>query len=127
MKLNSIILFSENSKQLLEFYKKVLNMEPDWTNGEYSDFKTGGAYFEIAPHDKVHGRNNTPERVLLNFHVKDVEVEFKRIKEVGAKVIQEPYNPKEDPRLTIATFADLDGNYFQIMTAWEDFKEEKSQ
>jgi predicted enzyme related to lactoylglutathione lyase len=120
MKLNSIILFSNNPKQLLEFYKKVLNMEPDWTNGEYSDFKTGGAYFEIGPHSNVHGVNNNPERVLLNFHVKDVDVEYVRIKAAGAKVIKEPYQPEEDSRLTIATFADPDGNYFQIMTAWED-------
>jgi predicted enzyme related to lactoylglutathione lyase len=120
MKLNSIILFSDNPKRLLEFYKKVLDMEPDWSNGEYADFKTGGAYFEIGPHDKVHGNNRTPERVLLNFHVKDVEAEFKRIKETGAIVIKEPYQPEEDMRLTIATFADPDGNYFQLMTDWEE-------
>lgn len=95
-------------------------MEPDWSNGEYSDFKTGGAYFEIGPHDKVHGKNTTPERLLLNFHVKDVKGEFKRIKDLGAKIVQEPYVPEEDTRLTIATFEDPDGNYFQIMTDWEN-------
>ena len=120
MKLNSILVFSENPKKLLEFYKKVLNMEPDWTNGEYADFKTGGAYFEVGPHDKVHGRNPVPERMLLNFHVADVKAEFERIKATGAKVIQEPYVPSEDTRLTIATFEDPDGNYFQIMTDWTE-------
>ena len=122
MKLSSVILFSENPKKLLEFYKKILNMEPDWSNGEYSDFKTGGAYFEIGPHDKVHGKNITPERMLLNFHVKDVETEFERIKGLGAKVVQEPYVPEEDTRLIIATFEDPDGNYFQLMTDWENLK-----
>ena len=120
MKLNSTILFSDKPKDLLEFYKKVLNMEPNWSNGDYSDFKTGGAYFEIGPHDKLHGKNKTPERLLLNFHVKDVGVEFKRIKDLGAEVIQEPYVPNEDTRLTIATFEDPDGNYFQIMADWEN-------
>lgn len=123
MKLNSIILFSHNPKRLIELYIKVLNMEPDWTNGEYSDFKTGGAYFEIGPHEKIKGNNPTPERVLLNFHVKDVKAEYERIKKIeGITVIKEPYVPNEDTRLTIATFMDLDGNYFQIMTAWEDFE-----
>jgi predicted enzyme related to lactoylglutathione lyase len=122
MKLNSVMIFSENPKKLIEFYKKVLNMDVDWTNGEYADFKTGGAYFEIGPHDKVHGKSQFPERTILNFHVKNVETEFKRIKEAGATVIKEPYKPEEDPRLMIATFADPDGNYFQIMTAWEDLK-----
>lgn len=120
MKLNSILLFSENPKRLIEFYKKVLGMEPDHVDGEYSDFKTGGAYLEIGPHDKVHGASTNPERLLLNFHVHDVEAEFKRIKDLGVKVIKKPYQPVEDPRLTIATFADPDGNYFQLMTAWED-------
>lgn len=122
MKLNSILVFSDNPKQLAAFYQKVFNKEPSWTNGDYTEFNTGGAYFEVGPHDKVKGKNKTPERMLLNFHVKDVESEFKRIKKLGAKVIKEPYKPVEDPRLTIATFADPDGNYFQLITAWEDFK-----
>ena len=122
MKLNSIIVFSDNPKRLAEFYQKVFNKEPSWTNGEYAEFKTGGAYFEIGPHDQVKGQNKNPERMLLNFHVKDVESEFKRIKKLGVTVIKEPYKPVEDPRLTIATFSDLDNNYIQLITAWEDFK-----
>ena len=120
MKLSSIILFSDKPKELLEFYKKVLNMKPDWTNGEYSDFKTGGAYFEIGPHDKVNGKNTSPERILLNFHVTNVEAEFARIKNLGTKIIKDLYTPEEDKRLKIATFEDPDGNYFQIMTDWEN-------
>lgn len=121
-KLNSILLFSDNPKRLLEFYKKVLQSEPDWSNGDYADFETGGAYLEIGPHDKVHGLSSNPERILLNFHVKDARAEYQRLKGLGITVIQEPYNPKEDPRLTIATFADPDGNYFQLMTAWEEME-----
>lgn len=95
-------------------------MDPDWVNGDYADFKVGGTYFEIGPHDQVHGQNQTPQRLLLNFHVSDVNAEFTRIEKLGAKVIQVPYVPKEDPRLTIATFSDPDGNYFQLMTDWEN-------
>lgn len=118
MRLNSILLFSENPKTLQEFYKKVLNMDFDYQNGDYADFNTGGSYLEIGPHDKVHGKSNNPERLLLNFHVDNVKAEFERIKNLGVKVIQEVYVPKEDTRLEIATFEDPDGNYFQIMTDW---------
>ncbi len=118
-KLNSILLFSDNPKRLIGFYKKVLDSEPDWVNGDYADFKTGGAYFEIGPHDKVDGRNLNPERLLLNFHVSDVQVEYNRLKDLGVEVIKEPYKPKEDDRLSIATFADPDGNYFQLVSEWE--------
>ena len=58
MKLNSILVFSENPKQLAEFYKKVFNKEPSFTVGDYTEFNTGGAYFEVGPHKKVHGKNN---------------------------------------------------------------------
>ncbi len=121
MKLKSIILFSSNPKILLEFYMKVLNMEPDWINGEYADFKTGDTYFEIGPHSEVVSKNLNPQRCLINFHVEDVESEFERIKKTGALVIKEVYSPTEDTRLKIATFADPDGNYFQMMTDWTNF------
>lgn len=48
------------------------------------------------------------------------EEEFERIKKTGAKVIKEPYNPGEAPDMLIATFADPDGNYFQLMSPWEE-------
>lgn len=53
---------------------------------------------------------------MFNLETEDVEKEFKRIKEAGAKVIQEPYHPGEADSMMIATFADPDGNYFQLMT-----------
>lgn len=121
MQLQSVLLFSEHPKELQAFYKSVLNMDFDYQNGDYADFKTGGAYFEIGPHTAVRGKSPNPERLLLNFHVDDVKAEFERIKSLGATIIQEPYVPKEDERLTIATFADPDGNYFQIMTDWTKF------
>lgn len=93
-------------------------MDFDYQNGDYADFNTGGAYLEIGPHDKVHGKNDKPERMLLNLHVDNVKSEFVRIKSLGVKVVQQVYVPKEDTRLEIATFEDPDGNYFQIMTDW---------
>ena len=93
-------------------------MNFDYQNGDYADFNTGGAYLEIGPHKNVHGKSKNPERILLNFHVDDVKKEFERIKNLGVKVIQEVYIPQEDTRLEIATFADPDGNYFQIITDW---------
>ena len=79
----------------------------------------GSGAVTIGPHDKVHGKSQNPERILINFETKDVEGEFKRIKELGAKVIAEPYHPGEDPSGMLATFEDPDGNYFQLATPWE--------
>jgi predicted enzyme related to lactoylglutathione lyase len=47
--------------------------------------------------------------------VEDARTEFARIKALGATVIQEPYDHvDEETGFTVGTFADPDGNYFQI-------------
>jgi predicted enzyme related to lactoylglutathione lyase len=59
---------------------------------------------------------------MLNLETKEVRAEFERIKKLGAAVVAEPYNPAEDPNGMIATFADPDNNYFQLMAPWENKK-----
>ena len=112
---------SEDPKALGEFYSKVLGKEPDMAeeNG-YWGFLVGNTFLTIGPHDRVKGKNLNPERVMINFDTKDVPGEFERIKGVGAKVVAEPYEMGDGERTAqIATFEDLDGNYFQLMTPWE--------
>lgn len=111
---NSIILFSENPQELSDFYKKVFEKEPDWSEGGYTGFQAGSGFFTIGPHEKVHGKNQNPERILVNFETEDVDGEFERVKGLGATVVAKPYNPGEEPTMKIATFADPDGNYFQL-------------
>ena len=45
-------------------------------------------------------------------------IEFERIKGLGATVEHEPYQPGGDAagEMWLATFADPDGNFFQIAT-----------
>lgn len=119
LNLNSLIVFSEAPDKLTEFYTKVFGMEPGWEGGDFSGFKVGDGYLMIGPHDKVHGRNDAPERIMFNLETDDFEGEFQRIKETGAKVVAEPYHPKEDPKMMLATFADSDNNYFQLGTEME--------
>ena len=113
---NSLLLFSENPGELAEFYTNVFNQDPDWDEGEYKGFKLGQGMLVIGPHDKIKGKNKTPERILINFETDDLEGDFERIKKLGAKVIKEPYAPGEAEEMSIATFADPDGNFFQIIT-----------
>ncbi len=116
LNLNSLLLFSENPSELGAFYEKVFQKEPDWKDGGYSGFQAGACHFMVGPHDKVVGKNQNPERVMVNFETEDVAGEFDRIKELGATVIAEPYHPDEEPEGWIATLADPDGNYFQLMS-----------
>ena len=115
----SILVFSKDPKRLADFYKQVFQKDPDWSEGGYSGFLVGTGFITFGPHDKVRGKNTKPERIMFNFETKDVKGEFERIKKLGAAIVAEPYNPAEDPKALIATFADPDNNYFQLMTPWE--------
>lgn len=116
MKLSGVLLASEKPKELVEFYTKALDRKPDWTGqeGQFQGWNVGGEMLAIGPHDQIHGSSKEPARVMYNFEVDDVKKEFERVKTTGAKVVQEPYHPGEDSAMTMATFADPDGNYFQL-------------
>jgi predicted enzyme related to lactoylglutathione lyase len=53
---------------------------------------------------------------MFNFETAQVKEEFERIKALGATIIREPYQIGEG---WIATLADPDGNYFQLVNAME--------
>jgi len=116
LKLNSIMIGSDDPKRLAAFYTKVLG-EPTWTDSGYTGWELGGAGLMIGAHSEVKGENEMPGRVMWNLETTDVQGEFKRIKDLGATVIQEPYQPgggEQAQEFWMATFADADGNYFQI-------------
>ena len=57
-----------------------------------------------------------PGRLIWNIETKDVAGEFEKLKAAGAIVITAPYEFEEIPGSSIATFADPDGNYFQLVS-----------
>jgi len=116
---DNILLSTDNHKRLIEFYKQVFEKDPEMEDGTYAGFLIGACFFSIGQHDKVHGKNSNPDRILFNFSTKDVKDDFERIKKIkGAEVVKEPYQ-MEGWGGWIATLADPDGNYFQLMTPWE--------
>jgi predicted enzyme related to lactoylglutathione lyase len=117
LSLKSVLLFSEDPKGLSSFYGKVLGKKPDMEFEGYNGYSAGGLWLVIGPHDKVKGASANPERIMLNFETTDVAGEFDRIKGLGARVVAEPYGMGEgESAERIATFADPDGNFFQLMT-----------
>jgi predicted enzyme related to lactoylglutathione lyase len=114
MNLNSILIYSEHPKELQAFYEKIFGVTAGWSEGDFKGYRFGTVDVMIGLHDKVKGANMTPERLILNFETNDVRGEFERIKNLGATVIAEPYHPMEASDTWIATFSDVDGNYFQL-------------
>lgn len=120
LNLNSVMIGSEDSEKLAAFYEKIVEKKPDMVESGWYGFSIGSTFLSIGSHDKVKGRSANPERIILNFETKEVQKEFDRIKALGATVIAEPYAMGEgSDQAQIATFADPDGNYFQLMTPWE--------
>ena len=122
LNLNNVMLGSEDSKRLANFYKEVLGgPNPDWSdeaNGWFG-FEAGDGSLAIGPHSEVRGRNQQPGRIMLNFSTSDVRGDFERIKAVGGEVVAEPYEPGGGDGMLMCTFADPDGNYFQLSNPWE--------
>lgn len=121
LNLSSIMIGSMQPKELSSFYEKVFDKKPDMfeDDGNWSGWQVGNAFFSVGEHSEMVGSAKEPGRVLINLETTDVKGEFERIKLIGATVIKEPYQMGE---AWIATLADPDGNYFQLMTPWEPAK-----
>lgn len=115
LNLNSIMIGTKQPKALATFYEKVLGKPADMVDNENGFFgwQVGSSYFSVLDHSEMSGKTKDPGRVMLNFETTQVKEEFERIKAFGANVVRAPY---EMGGGWIATLADPDGNYFQLVT-----------
>lgn len=120
MKFNGVMIGTEDVGKMADFYTKVLG-EPTWNMGGFYGWATDGANLMLGAHSEVKGESVNPQRMLMQFEASDVKAEFERIKECGASVVAEPYQPDSEnsPNVWLATVADVDGNYIQLATPWE--------
>lgn len=116
--LNAIMIGTKRLDVLAAFYEKVLGRPADWVDKEagFYGWKVGSGYLSLLDHSEMVGPTKDPGRIMLNFETADVKQEFDRIKALGGKVIRDPY---EMGGGWIATLADPDGNYFQLVTPME--------
>ncbi len=112
---NSIMLGTMQTKAMVSFYEGVIGRPADMVDGEngFYGWQVGNSYFSVLQHSQMAGRTKDPGRVLINFETTQVKDEFERIKALGAEVIREPYQMGSG---WLATLADPDGNYFQLVT-----------
>jgi predicted enzyme related to lactoylglutathione lyase len=115
MDFNSILIGSEEPQRLVEYYTRVLGA-PTMSDGGYTGWLLGSGWVNVGPHSEVHGPNAAPGRIIWNIETTDVKGEFERMKAAGAIVVREPYSFEDYPDTWIATLADPDDNYFQLMS-----------
>lgn len=115
LNLNSVMIGTKQSAALAAFYEKVLGKPADMVDQEngFWGWQVGSAYLSVLEHSEMGGSSKDPGRVMFNFETEQVQEEFDRIKAAGATIIREPYDMGGG---WIATLADPDGNYFQLVT-----------
>ena len=118
MDFNNILIGSEDPQRLVDYYTKIFGT-PAMAEGGYTGWQIGSGFFAVGPHSEVHGKNPAPGRLIWNISTADVKGEFDRMKAAGAIVVRDPYSFDDIPEasgMLIATLADPDDNYFQLMS-----------
>ena len=115
MNFNSILIGSDDPQRLVDYYTKVLG-EPQMSDGGYTGWQIGSGFVSVGAHSEVKGKNAHPGRIIWNIESTDVQTDFDRFVAAGAIVVREPYGFEGYPDSLIATLADPDDNYFQLMT-----------
>src|SRR5258708_5944271 len=115
LNLNSVMVGTKQVKALTSFYEKVFGRPSDMADSANGFFgwQVGSVNFSVLDHSAMGGETKDPGRVMFNFETAQVKEEFERIKAIGAGVIREPSAMGDG---WLATLADPDGNYFQLVT-----------
>jgi predicted enzyme related to lactoylglutathione lyase len=114
MNFNSILIGSEDPGRLVEYYTRLFG-EPSMAEGGFAGWLIGSGFVSVGPHSEVHGPNASPGRLIWNIESPTVREDFERFKAAGAIVVREPYEFGDGSSAWIATLADPDGNYFQLV------------
>ncbi len=110
---------STQVEKMAKFYEEVIGKKPDMEQDGWYGWQIGSCFLTLGEHSEATGKSKEPFRIMLNLETSEVEDEFNRLKEIeNAEVIKEPYSPGGN--ILIATLADPDGNYIQLMTPWEE-------
>ena len=115
LNLNSVMIGTKQALALAAFYEKVLERPADMVDQDngFWGWQVGSVYISVLEHSEMGGDTKDPGRVMFNFETPQVKEEFERIKAAGGTVIKGPY---EMGGGWIATLADPDGNYFQLVS-----------
>lgn len=115
LNLNSVMIGTKQPEVLATFYEKVLGKPADMIDAENGawGWQAGSAFLLVLEHSDMAGNTKEPGRVMFNFETAHVKEEFERIVSLGGAVVKAP-NAMGDGWL--ATLADPDGNYFQLVS-----------
>jgi predicted enzyme related to lactoylglutathione lyase len=115
LNLNSVMISTMEPEALAAFYAKVFDRPADMEDADngFHGWQAGAGFLGVLRHSQMVGKAINPGRMMFNLETADVQGDYARILGHGATSVAEPYAMGEG---WIATLADPDGNYFQLMT-----------
>lgn len=119
-KISTVLIWSEDFRKLSDWYKEVLGFrvieEQDHPQdtGVLFEVNPGGAWLWVGQHSQVHGKSQDPARHMINLNVASVSEAYKYLKSKNVQIIAEPFKAFTFDKY-FCTFADLDGNYIQLI------------
>jgi len=110
--MHSVLIWSEDVKRLVPFYRDVLGLKPQMESEGFAVFLLDGVGLAIGTHSEVQGQSRDPNRMMVNLRVDDCQGEYERLSKQGVEFIR---TPTKDAIHIIATFHDPDGNVLQLL------------
>jgi predicted enzyme related to lactoylglutathione lyase len=108
LNLGSLLLGSSQVDTMKTWYRRAFDVDENAMGA----FEFGGVQFFIESHSEVSGPAREPARCIINLDVDDARGLAEHLKDLGAdfvrKLTQESFG-------LIATVADPDGNYVQLI------------
>jgi predicted enzyme related to lactoylglutathione lyase len=106
--IGSLLIGSSQADAMKEWYRRAFDVKENDTGA----FEFGAVQLFIEPHSEVSGPTKEPARVLINLDVDDCRGLGRHLEGMGARFVREV---EQEPFGLIATVADPDGNYVQII------------
>lgn len=121
-----ILIGSSDATKLAEFYREKVGLkqtnefemgDEGETKGFEFSFGSGPGIY-VTDHSKIKGSNSNSDRIIFNLEVDgEIEPAVKKLINAGVKKVADIHHVENYGH--IATFEDLDGNYFQLVKTRE--------
>ena len=116
----SVRIITDDLKRLVTFYEQVTGVSATWYTQDFAELATPSCTIAIAHRRTIelfaagaaHPADN--HSVILEFRVRDVDADFRRLSPVLGKVVQEPTTMPWGNRSVL--FRDPDGNLVNLFT-----------
>jgi len=107
-----------NLAESVKFYEELLGVKPANMEGNrWADFHVGNKHFGLLCDDKINLNRTVGNNGVLNFYSDNIEQDFERVRNMGAKIVEELCNTPGSPYEYLGfSVEDPDGNRIEI--AW---------